>query len=152
MSRDRNTKVKRSTAKKIVDEMIEAAKLLNNSNEQNLYKIDELVIFGSYINSDRDLLGDLDIGIVLKRKKTNEEYTRRQELDDNSLKLYQKPFAQCTITEMQHVSFYPFKTVINRLFGKRKTVSIHDLSMKEERGICLKDKHKFIIKESEILV
>ena len=60
---------KRYTRKK-ADETIEALKVrLKEVNKKNfMYNVDRCVIFGSYVNTENEYLGDLDVAIHLKIK------------------------------------------------------------------------------------
>ena len=60
-------RLKRSTADRMVSEFMERVGAIN-SDDRYLYRFDRLVLFGSYVNTDREKIGDIDIGFSLVPK------------------------------------------------------------------------------------
>lgn len=62
-----NTKYSRKTAKLVLDNVIQ--KIYEaNEKEEFIYKITKAVLFGSYINSNKEKIGDLDIALYVELK------------------------------------------------------------------------------------
>lgn len=58
--------VRRSTADKILTDLIDAAQNANDPRHGFLYAVTKMVVFGSYVNDpEKSLLGDLDIAVEL---------------------------------------------------------------------------------------
>ena len=75
LEKKEESKVKytRNTAKKTLDNVIKKIKEANE-NEDFIYKVRKAVLFGSYINSNKEKIGDLDIAIYVDLKdKTKDE-------------------------------------------------------------------------------
>ena len=67
---------KRETATKTLENVLQKIKEVNR-NKDFIYTITKAVLFGSYINSNKEKIGDLDIAIYLKLKdetKSEEVY------------------------------------------------------------------------------
>ena len=64
---------KRETVKKHLKELIERVKLFQSGEADLPYpdKIEELIIFGSYVNSDREKIHDLDIFLELNEDRSS---------------------------------------------------------------------------------
>ena len=64
---------KRSTCEKVLNEFMDRIEEVNNT-DKFIYYVAKVVLFGSYINSDKEKLGDVDLAIYLDLKdKTKEE-------------------------------------------------------------------------------
>ena len=74
MTSDRkDIRLKRSTADRLLDGVKERIIEVNMS-DRFVYGVNRAVVFGSYVNSDINMLGDLDIGVELKSKYEGEEH------------------------------------------------------------------------------
>lgn len=62
-----NTKYSRKTAKLVLNNVIQK---INEANEKEefIYRITKAVLFGSYINSNKEKIGDLDIALYIELK------------------------------------------------------------------------------------
>lgn len=80
------TTYSRKTAKKTLENVIQRIKEAN-ANDKFIYRITKAVLFGSYINSDKEKIGDLDIAIYLelkdKSKDENEQNFARARTSSN---------------------------------------------------------------------
>lgn len=64
----------RKTVEEALNNVIKRIKEANE-NDEFIYKITKAVLFGSYINSTKDRVGDLDIAIYIELKdKTKDEF------------------------------------------------------------------------------
>ncbi|MDF2941236.1 MAG: hypothetical protein K0S01_94 [Herbinix sp.] len=68
----KKTTVRRVTAEKHIEMVLTKIKEVND-NPYYLYFVDKVVLFGSYINSNKDILGDVDIAIYLSQKIESDE-------------------------------------------------------------------------------
>lgn len=76
----------RRTAKDALENVISRIKEANN-NEEFIYIITKAVLFGSYINTNKEKIGDLDIAIYLELKNHSKpEYIQNRIRALNSLK------------------------------------------------------------------
>ena len=66
-SRRKDVRIRRSIADRMVKELQERI-LEINSDDRYAYKVGRAVIFGSYVNSDCDTLGDIDVGYLLEKR------------------------------------------------------------------------------------
>lgn len=62
-----NTTYSRETAKRALENVVQRIKEVNE-NKEFIYKITKAVLFGSYINSTKDKVGDLDIAVYVELK------------------------------------------------------------------------------------
>ena len=62
-----NTTYSRETAKRALENVVQRIKVVNE-NKEFIYKITKAVLFGSYINSTKDKVGDLDIAVYVDLK------------------------------------------------------------------------------------
>lgn len=62
-----NTTYSRETAKRVLENVVQRIKEVNE-NKEFIYKITKAVLFGSYINSTKDKVGDLDIALYAELK------------------------------------------------------------------------------------
>ena len=60
--------VKRETATQLLEDLVKRAKFINGS-DAFLYWVRRLEVFGSYVNSSKSKLGDLDILVELVRRE-----------------------------------------------------------------------------------
>lgn len=67
----------REKAIQLLNELIDRAKAINE-NEELVYFVENLKVFGSYL-TDKEVLGDLDIGFKLSRRYHNNEFTQKSE-------------------------------------------------------------------------
>lgn len=72
---EKKTRVKRETAKKNIDMVLDRIKDVN-ANMYYLYYIDKAVLFGSYLNSTKEILGDVDIALYHSPKLEFEDVDR----------------------------------------------------------------------------
>lgn len=62
-----NRTYSRETAKRALENVVQRIKEVNE-NKEFIYKITKAVLFGSYINSTKDKVGDLDIAVYVELK------------------------------------------------------------------------------------
>ena len=67
-----NITYSRVTAQRALENVIQRIEKANNKKDF-IYKITKAVLFGSYINSDKDKVGDLDIALYIELNKILKE-------------------------------------------------------------------------------
>jgi len=72
-----NPPISREKATRLLNELIERARVIN-ANDELVYFVESLKVFGSYL-SDKEVLGDLDVGIKLIRKYDNGNFRQKSE-------------------------------------------------------------------------
>jgi predicted transcriptional regulator len=123
-------------ADKIFKEFMQRVEEINE-NTYYLCKIEKLLLFGSYLNSDdKNDYGDIDIAFELKRKIDNfDEYEKAREKRIKEMKENGKYFS-CFIDEV----FFPEKEVMLKLKNKCQYISLHRV----EDAILKQSKYKQI--------
>lgn len=106
----------RKTAKSVLENVINKIQEANE-NEEFIYRITKAVLFGSYINSDKEKIGDLDIAI----------YT---ELKDKSKAEFDQNFERAR-TSLNYVPFilrfiYGKEEVFKYIKDKKRILELHD--------------------------
>ena len=113
---------------------------MEDFNELNFPdKLMDVVIFGSYINTNNPKIHDLDIGVRFeKHPELYENY--RNNMDEVHKKRYKN------FTEQLYA---PYLDEIRFLKARIGTISIHDIDMESEA--IFKDKYLYIMKDGVIL-
>lgn len=126
-SRRKDRKMHRSTAdrllREVTDRIAEA-----NGNEDYAYRITEAYVFGSYVNSDKDMLSDLDIAIRLEQKWPTQ-----------SAEYYSKQ-CECPYSDTFLWLIWPREEVLRYIRNRSGYISIHILGNPEEDEIIFSDK------------
>ena len=111
----KDVRIKRETADRLLEGLRERI-LLANANDSFCYRIKRAVVFGSYVNDpDRDMLGDLDIGIQFEAK-----------YPQNSLE-YQSKADECNTSDWLEALAWPKNEVIRYLRNRSGYIAIHDI-------------------------
>lgn len=134
----KNTRVSRKKTTQIINEIVEIAKEINEDKE-SLYKVDLLGVFGSYVNSDKDVLGDVDIfyTISLKQGITQKELlkTNKELMTENDCR---------TIGgKLNAQSFKTYELTLKRLKNRHTSVSLHDYET--DKDIIYSDKYSIFL-------
>lgn len=128
-SRRKDVRIRRSTADRMVKELQERI-LEINSDDRYAYKVGRAVIFGSYVNSDCDTLGDIDVGYLLEKRFSDrarhdslvESIRRNHRCSDWLLRLA-----------------WPMEEVIRRIRNRSGYISLHPIGTKEDEAIFSKE-------------
>lgn len=117
-----------------------------NKKEEFIYKITKAVLFGSYINSSKERIGDLDIAIYV-------------ELKDKSIPEFEQNFNRAR-TSSSYVPFilrfiYGKEEVFKYIKNKKRVLQLHDgIKVDEDAKQCNEpisyiyfDKNKVIYEE-----
>jgi predicted nucleotidyltransferase len=111
--------IKRVTADRLLAEFSERVRHVNSSDEF-LFKVTEAVVFGSYVNTDHEVLGDLDLAI---RTDTKKEEMGEAEHHERFLEQQN----ECNSHVMIERIFYPHTKVWKYLKNRSTGISLHDL-------------------------
>lgn len=119
--------VTRETAKKIILEITETAKRINQDSE-SLYKVKLLGVFGSYVNSDKDKLGDIDFFFTIAPK---DGVTEKMIRDANEKLMTETDKSSFFLKTMAR-SYKMKELTLRRLKNKHISVSLHDYETHKE--------------------
>ena len=111
--------ISRQKATKLLNELIERAKSINENGEL-IYFVESIKVFGSYL-SDKETLGDLDVGVKLSRKHKPGDFTKHNQKRIALAKANGRQFSNST--EQLH---WPHREVMLMLKGKQRGLSLHD--------------------------
>lgn len=109
--------ISREKATQLLNDLIERAKAINHRKELAYY-VESIRVFGSYL-SDKEVLGDLDIGVKLTRKNN---FT---ELEDNRIELARQSGRQ--FSNYSEVLDWPHREVMMLLKARKRGLSLHDI-------------------------
>lgn len=127
-SGNKERRMHRKTADRLLAGAIERAKDIN-ADPRYCYTIERMVVFGSYANSDRDDLGDLDIAVQL---------VPRYFEDDPHWEEARSRYRGGDFI-MRHV--WPMEEVMRRIRNKSAYISIHRIGRDAEQdGIIFSDR------------
>ena len=106
----------RETARRVLEDLINRIKEANEK-EEFIYKITRVVLFGSYINSNKEKIGDLDIAIYYELKDKS-----KPEVEQNVIRSYSRD---------NHISYYlrciyGKEEVAKFIKNKHRIISIHN--------------------------
>ena len=112
----KNTTYSRKTANRALEDVKKRIKEVND-NEEFIYRVKKAVLFGSYINSEKDNIGDLDIALYVELKdKSIPEY--EQNIQKSRISYNYVPFLLRFIYGKEEV----FKYIKNR----KRVLELHD--------------------------
>jgi predicted nucleotidyltransferase len=126
-SQRKDRKMHRNTADRLLEGVRERIAEVN-SNEDYCYSITEAYVFGSYVNSDRDMISDLDIALRVERRCStdSEQYRRRQ--------------AECPYGDVFLQLVWPKEEVLRFIRNRSGYISIHTLGDVEQDAIIFSDR------------
>lgn len=137
-----NITYSRATAQRALENVIQRIEKANNKKEF-IYKITKAVLFGSYINSNKEKVGDLDIALYI-------------ELKDKSKDEIEQNFARAK-TSINYVPFlmrfiYGKEEVFRYVKDKKRVLQLHygnkvdedAKNFNEQISYIYIDKHKVI--------
>lgn len=109
--------IKRATADRLLKELLERVEEINKSKAY-LYKVTEVVVFGSYLDESRTKLSDLDVSVDIRRKEPNikKHVEMCNEQSDREVKGY--------ISFLDEF-YYSFFKVVKRLKNRSWGLSLH---------------------------
>ena len=113
----KNIQYDRKTAQNALNNVLKRIKEANK-NEDFIYKITKAVLFGSYINSDKEKIGDLDIAIYVELKDKTKAET------DQNYERYKSSSAHHIPFIMQF--YYGKEEIFKYIKDKKKILQLHD--------------------------
>ena len=137
-----NITYSRVTAQRALENVIQRIEKANNKKDF-IYKITKAVLFGSYINSDKDKVGDLDIALYIELKdKSKDEIEQNFERARTSINYV--PFLMRFIYGKEEVFRYikDKKRVLQLHYGNK--VDEDAKNCNEPISYIYIDKHKVI--------
>ena len=123
----------RATAKRYLDATLERIKQYNTDADNPLY-VKKAVVFGSYINSDKEMLSDLDIALAWEIRK-NWMVWEEKHLDEicKFWGIKSTPMVDQTLIYMQRKALVQFR-------HRNMWVQFTSVDDSEERNIVYSDK------------
>lgn len=120
--------ISRQKATQLLNELIERAKSINE-NDELIYFVESIKVFGSYL-SDKETLGDLDVGVKLSRKNKPGDFTKRNQKRIALAKANGRQFSNST-----EQLLWPHREVMLMLKARQRGLSLHDMDEDEVFGI-----------------
>ena len=126
-SENKDRKIRRKTAEGYIQGLLERIAIVNG-NPDFCYSVDEVYLFGSFINSDKDMISDLDVAMRITPNYDYASYefeSKRQEYTGrNFLMAYD----------------WPKQEVLKFIRNRNAYLSIHIIGDPEQDGIIFADK------------
>lgn len=143
--RKSNMVYSRATAAKALNNLLNRIKEANK-REDFIYRITKAVLFGSYINSTKEKVGDLDVAIYIKLKDNT-----IPEIEQNQNRARIKSYGLPTPMEM----IYGKEEIFRFIKDRKKVLELHDGIMvdydsqkrKEPKSYIYFDEYKIIYEE-----
>ena len=126
---------KRENADKLLENVIEKIKEVNEKGEF-IYYIKKAILFGSYINSDRNEIGDLDIAIYLEIKDNSICEQRQNQQRYLEAGKVNEPFLKQIIFGKEEIAKF--------IKDKKRILDIHDGARAELEAKYYKDPYCYI--------
>jgi len=117
-SRRKDIRIKRTTADILLEGLKNRIIEINTSDNFN-YKVERAVVFGSYVNTDCEMVGDLDVAVSLKPKWNNDEQKNKDRVKSE----------ECKNNDFLICLFWPQMEVKRYLKNRSAYISIHDLEL-----------------------
>ncbi|MDR2789515.1 MAG: hypothetical protein LBB59_00830 [Campylobacteraceae bacterium] len=116
------TPLNKAKADKIFNEFMKRVEEVNNS-DYYLYRVKKLLLFGSYLISDNENFGDIDIACGLERKINDpEEYKKAAKKRIEEAEQKGKYFSN-----YMEAVFYPEKEALLKLKNRCQYISLHSI-------------------------
>jgi predicted nucleotidyltransferase len=116
--------ITRAKASDLLQDLIERAKSINE-NPEFVFFVERIEVFGSYL-TDKELLGDLDVGVKLERKYHGEQFT-----EHNQHRIEIAKSAGRTFNNSTDQINWPYLEVMLMLKARKRGLSIHDINEDE---------------------
>jgi len=118
------TPLTRTKANELLQNLIERAKSINE-NPEFVFFVERIEVFGSYL-TDKELLGDLDVGVKLDRRYNGRLFTQHNQQRIEMAKSSGRSFNNST-DQLN----WPYLEVILMLKARKRGLSIHDINEDE---------------------
>lgn len=120
-SNRKDVRMKRSTADRLLEGVKERISEVNN-NDNFLYKVTYAVVFGSYVNAGRDMIGDLDIALRVEPKGEGDGFKKKCEQKER----------ECKSSDWLMCMAWPREEVLRYIKNKSGYISIHNYDHDKE--------------------
>jgi predicted nucleotidyltransferase len=117
----KNVGVKRQSVEPLLNDLIQQAKFINTKNDKYTfpYTVRKLWVYGSYLNSDKPKLGDIDIFYEFQCRWKDDD---RQEMYKYFNKMRTSPHR-----DIFDWMTYPERLILMYLRNKHRSFSFHDI-------------------------
>jgi|GEM_PF-2272239 len=135
--------LKRARAERMLRDLVERARSINR-NDDFVYRVGALVVFGSYVDSTREVLGDLDVAFVREDRYvqgTDDDYMGGQSPKAVAERRSRERGAN-RFSTMVDTLFWPDKEFRLALKGRTAGLSLHDFG--DEREVIVGGPHKVV--------
>ena len=114
-------KFKRETADRVVSDVLSRIKNAND-NDDYIYRVTKAVLFGSYLNSEKKMLGDLDIALYMELKSTDDDE------DKQNIRQYNRDLSCWKTGPMNFIAqfYYGREKLGKYLKGRSPLIEFHD--------------------------
>ena len=115
-----NSPISRQKAIQLLDDLIKRAETINSNNEL-VYFVESISVFGSFL-SEKESLGDLDVGIKLAKKYESDEFLKFNQHRIKIAKAKGRKF-KSFVDEL----IWPYREVILMLKNRQRSLSLHNI-------------------------
>jgi predicted nucleotidyltransferase len=129
--------IKRETADRILGEFLSRVREVNE-NDHYLYKVTLVVVFGSYLDAQKETLNDLDLAVDLEFKEAG--MSKRKELLNARIREAREEGRQFG-THLAQVS-WPITEAKQFLKSRSTAISLHEATT--EQAIWQNNKHRIV--------
>ena len=133
--KNKNVKMHRTTAKRYLDTTLERIKQYNAEDDNPLY-IKKAVVFGSYINSDKEMLSDLDIALLWSIRQ---DWLMWEEKHIDEIRKFWR--IQCT-PQIDQTLVYMMRKALIQIRQRNMWVQFTSYNDSAEREIVHSDKYQ----------
>lgn len=116
--------ITRAKASELLQDLIERAKSINE-NPEFVFYVERIEVFGSYL-TDKELLGDLDVGVKLDRRYKGRLFTQHNQQRIEMAKSGGRSFNNST-DQLN----WPYLEVMLMLKARKRGLSVHDINEDE---------------------
>lgn len=132
----------RETAKKTIENVLIKIKEVNK-NDRFIYKITKAVLFGSYINSDKEKIGDLDIALYIELKDKT-----RPEIEQN----FERAGVAINYIPFIFKFIYGKEEVFKYIKDKKRILQLHDGNKIDEYAYKHKELVSYIYNDKYLII
>lgn len=144
--RKSNVAYSRTAADRVLNNLLDKIKVANK-REDFIYRITKVVLFGSYINSTKEKIGDLDIAIYVDLKDKS-----IPEIEQNQIRAREKCYGLPTVLQF----IYGKEEVFRFIKDRKRILELHDGIMvdyeskkqNESTSYIYFDKYKILYEEA----
>jgi hypothetical protein len=122
------TPITRAKANELLLDLIERAKSINE-NPEFVFYVERIEVFGSYL-TDKELLGDLDVGVKIERRYKGRLFTQHNQQRIEMAKSGGRSFNNST-DQLN----WPYLEVMLILKARKRGLSVHDIN--EDGVFCV---------------